>query len=470
MARRVDPVFRKAWFRGLRDLDKSVWFTLRSGLDVPRIPGLLDCGIGQLADAVGASARRIQNVLRRYTELGIGEYDPVQQVIRTVVFPEDAPANYNVLQGWFGEWREFPDCPLKYKHVDSLRAIVDLGKPEWVRTWEQTFGGVQIPADVLAAMNASIRSTDAIPACPSTAPAAPTQGETVTPRVTSPVSQLPEGIAPPTAPSAAEPTPEPLGEPLPAGSPLPASASDHLISNCDDDPDSETPDSDAREATRGTVPEGRGEPIPQPQGEPLPEPTPKTSVVAELPPLDRARPEPFAAAVAERVAGTGSLDDQALGDAAVKVLSEIGGTSFRVDASRQQRMRLGEIFRDRGYTLEQWVLFVLWVREERPRNAFDWDVGKNGVEGVVQKGFVSVRFLLGARLADGSYEGEPLATGMGKCLQTLAARKEKARVDAARAAEERVRVHRASERTPGIMKVTDGLNFGPGRASNGTTG
>ena len=494
MARRGDNVMRKAWFRGLRDFDKVVWFVLRDGLDVPRIPGLFDCGLGQLADAIGpqVSARKVLNTFRRWEALGIGEYDVVQQVIRTVVLTSDRPANYNVLKGWFNEWKEFPDCPAKYRHVEALRALVELGQPDWAREWEATFGSVRVPSEVLSAMTASAPPPTPAAQPPQAPPPerraeGPTGGNpggTVTPGVTPQVPSLAEETAPPVASVATEPTPQPQGQPLSVGSPSPSPASDHPISNlsCADDQGSGDPDARERGqagSPEGTVPEltpqPPGEPLPpaagEPEGEPFHLDAPGTAPAeSSLPELDRARPEIFAAALAERVGGSGPLDDQALGDAAVQVLTEIGGKAFQTDTSSYERRRLGEVFRDRKYTLEKWVLFVLWVRELGPLAAFSWDVTRNGVEGVASKGFVSVRFLLGKLPPDGSgvYLAAPLSTGMEVCLHTLAERKEKARVAAQRAAEARAGTPRARERSPGVMKALSGLQFGPGRTSNGS--
>jgi hypothetical protein len=75
------------------------------------------------------------------------ELDARRRVLRVPNAPRyNPPANPNVLRGWWNQWREVPESPLKYRHIESLRAAVNFADPKLAAVWAETFGTVTEPS------------------------------------------------------------------------------------------------------------------------------------------------------------------------------------------------------------------------------------------------------------------------------------------------------------------------------------
>lgn len=423
MARRTDPVFRQSWYPHLRDLDARILFTLRAGLEAPRVPGLIECGPGQLADTLGPtpsgrprSERSMRLALERLAALGAAGADPGLRVLWHVLFPEDAPANPNMIRGWYAEWLDFPDCPTKASYPARLRTLLPPGE-SFAQAWAETFGQHAAAEEGVPRPQPSPSPEPvASPRPARPAPRAPrASAPTVSPQTALPLggpspepspnpNPNPGGTVPPTVPATLPPTPsETVARTVPSASP----ASESLSPVNSLQGEGEIPDA---RASRETEPPGNGSPNRCPEER------------AERFPLPLAR-----------------TPEAKLGQSVCAILKRTSGGRFLADGGLLGNTYLGRVVLGAELGAEVFPVVGEYLRRVGPRTLFEWDPK------VRETGRVNVWFLLGAEESKGVYKGQRLLELVETAVAWHAARQVKARETKAREAP-----------APGLVRAMEG--------------
>lgn len=126
------------------DQAKLLWCHLLTGYS-GGVPGLIQGGVGHYAEAMRWDIDKAGLAIRELSQAKFIEYDSAARLLRVPGRPKYAPCtNNNVVKGWLRRWRDLPDSPLKYRHVESVRdAICDR---KWFHSsWDETFGQIKIP-------------------------------------------------------------------------------------------------------------------------------------------------------------------------------------------------------------------------------------------------------------------------------------------------------------------------------------
>ena len=132
-------------FVGLALESRLLWCFLLTGNN-DGVPGLLRGGPGTYSDAMRWDPDTTKVALDELLRKTFIEYDPGAQLLRVPKAPKYSPCtNANVLKAWFRRWKEVPESPLKYLHIESIRELGD-GKAWWPRAWEDTFGQIKVPS------------------------------------------------------------------------------------------------------------------------------------------------------------------------------------------------------------------------------------------------------------------------------------------------------------------------------------
>ena len=131
-------------FVGLSTEAKLLWCYLLTGNN-DGVPGLLRGGLGAYADVMRWDGDAAAGALDELLRAAFIEFDLESQLLRVPGAPSYSPCtNANVLKGWFRRWKDVPESPLKYRHIESIRKA--LAHRDWFTdAWEATFGGIKVP-------------------------------------------------------------------------------------------------------------------------------------------------------------------------------------------------------------------------------------------------------------------------------------------------------------------------------------
>lgn len=148
----IDPrLWDNDFFVALGDLDDGrlaqiTYLYLLSGPESSvSCPGLILLSVGSLAEGLRAPAADVHVALERLREVDFVQTDHRRRLIRVPDAPSlKQPGNCNVMTGWFRRWRDVPESPLKYEHIESTRIWCDVSEP-YNRRWHDTFGTVEVP-------------------------------------------------------------------------------------------------------------------------------------------------------------------------------------------------------------------------------------------------------------------------------------------------------------------------------------
>jgi hypothetical protein len=126
------------------DQAKLLWCYLLTGNN-DGVPGLIRGGPGTFADAMRWDRAVTVAALDELLKATFIEYDLEARLLRVPGAPKyRGCGNANVLKGWLRRWREVPESPLKYSHVESIRAAAE-GKKFYETGWAETFGPIKLP-------------------------------------------------------------------------------------------------------------------------------------------------------------------------------------------------------------------------------------------------------------------------------------------------------------------------------------
>ena len=119
---------------------KLFWCHLISGY-TGGIPGLILGGVSAFADAMRYEHDVIESCLKELSDAKYIEYDKGRRLLRIPSGPRyKKPGNKNVLKGWLRRWKDFPESPLKYRHLKSLYQSGEGRYDKWFNDgWDETF-------------------------------------------------------------------------------------------------------------------------------------------------------------------------------------------------------------------------------------------------------------------------------------------------------------------------------------------
>lgn len=131
-------------FVSLSDRGRLLFLHLITGYN-GGVPGLIVGGATAYGEALRCSTEDAQMALSELVKSTLVEFDPESRLLRVPGRPKYVPCtNGNVVKGWLRRWRDLPESPLKYRHIESIRAA--LVKRKWFAScWEETFGTISIP-------------------------------------------------------------------------------------------------------------------------------------------------------------------------------------------------------------------------------------------------------------------------------------------------------------------------------------
>lgn len=157
MAWMIDPrLWDDPWYRSLPSDAREIWKVCLFGVFRTNLPGLCkNVSVLTLSEAVAFTPEQTRAALDRAlapdTEGKVHLYlDPAVRVARVPQAPMYNRAdNPNVLVSWYRQWRDVPDCVLKFEHVASLKLGVNLaytdkqGRHTMAAKWSETFEAVE---------------------------------------------------------------------------------------------------------------------------------------------------------------------------------------------------------------------------------------------------------------------------------------------------------------------------------------
>lgn len=104
---------------------RYLWMYLLTGPETVNVPGLYRAGEAALAEAIGWPMKGFREAFAEVFQEGMAEADWEARVIwipRAIFYNE--PESPNVVKGWRMSWDEIPDCFLKQKAYQSLKAFL----------------------------------------------------------------------------------------------------------------------------------------------------------------------------------------------------------------------------------------------------------------------------------------------------------------------------------------------------------
>ncbi len=145
--RTVDP---RMWddpkFKALTRATREVWFYLLTGPHVTMLPGIQRTSAAIIADGLDVTAGQVRTAFAELEAAGLACVDVENKVVRLPNAPRyNPPANGKVIKGWHNLWESLPESPLKYDHLESLRAALPEGADWASSAWAKDFGKVRIP-------------------------------------------------------------------------------------------------------------------------------------------------------------------------------------------------------------------------------------------------------------------------------------------------------------------------------------
>jgi hypothetical protein len=109
---------------------KFLWHHLLFGPHTGIIPGLSVAGEAQLAEAIGWPLKGFREAFQEVFREGMAEADWGARVIwLSKAIAHNPPASPNVIKSWREAWEEIPECALKVKAYQTLKAFTEgMGK------------------------------------------------------------------------------------------------------------------------------------------------------------------------------------------------------------------------------------------------------------------------------------------------------------------------------------------------------
>jgi hypothetical protein len=131
----------------MSDSAKVFWLQLYAG-DAARgrCPiGLWKGGPAVMAEETRRDVGTVSVLLAELEALGAVEYDRETHVLRLVELPDRAerPHNGDVLRGWWTKFLWLPACPVRDRHVATLRWLVGTFTRDHQEAWSETFGRLE---------------------------------------------------------------------------------------------------------------------------------------------------------------------------------------------------------------------------------------------------------------------------------------------------------------------------------------
>jgi hypothetical protein len=116
---------------------QSLWQRLLTGPELGCIPGLFSARLGGLADALDWSKEDTQRCWEEISAQGLAEADWAAGLVwipKAIVHNE--PPNPNVVISWRLALCELPECDLKKRAIETIRAFLENLGPSWVNAFD----------------------------------------------------------------------------------------------------------------------------------------------------------------------------------------------------------------------------------------------------------------------------------------------------------------------------------------------
>ncbi len=137
---RYSDVERRVWndprFRALSQIPPcgaGLWLYLLTTPELGVMPGIILMGEAAMAEHLGWPLGDFREVFREVFAQGMVEADWTARLVVTgKAIRRRIPESPNVIKSWRQQWLEVPDCELKLKYFQELKAFVQ-GFPEAFR-------------------------------------------------------------------------------------------------------------------------------------------------------------------------------------------------------------------------------------------------------------------------------------------------------------------------------------------------
>lgn len=134
------------WLR-MSDSAKVFWLQLyASDAARGRCPvGLWKGGMAVMAEETRRDVGTVTVLLNELEQLGAVEYDRETHVLRLTELPDrcERPHNGDHLRGWWTKFLWLPACPVRDRHVATLRWLVGTFTRDHEEAWRETFGRIE---------------------------------------------------------------------------------------------------------------------------------------------------------------------------------------------------------------------------------------------------------------------------------------------------------------------------------------
>jgi hypothetical protein len=156
--RKIEP---KLWddekIVDLGPITKLVWVYLLTGKHTSSLPGLWTITAAGIAEGLRLPVEDIERSLSDLEAIGRVEIDARLRLMRVPKSPRhNQAANAGVVKSWWNQWRDLPECALKYRHVENLRDGATTSAT--LTAWEMYFGVVDVAGMLEAVSQYTVRA------------------------------------------------------------------------------------------------------------------------------------------------------------------------------------------------------------------------------------------------------------------------------------------------------------------------
>ena len=120
---------------------QTLWFRLLTGPELTNIPGLFSARESGLAEALGWPLEAFRKAFREVSERGMAKADWKHGLVWVPKAMEhNRPESPNVVIGWATLWVELPECSLKDKAFQALKAFAESLGEAYGKAFRKAFG------------------------------------------------------------------------------------------------------------------------------------------------------------------------------------------------------------------------------------------------------------------------------------------------------------------------------------------
>jgi hypothetical protein len=145
---RFRTIYMRMWgdekFRRLSPMPacgQGLWVYLLTGPHTGPIPGIFESGRAAMAESLGWSFEDFDKAFREVLSQGLCEVDWDARIVWVPKAVEyNKPQSPNVVLSWLAEWEKLPECDLKWRACEALRAFICRLGEGYREAFAQAFG------------------------------------------------------------------------------------------------------------------------------------------------------------------------------------------------------------------------------------------------------------------------------------------------------------------------------------------